>query len=354
MSGGNGSGAYESATAGSPASAMWSMPRPSDRPGLEHFDAREGGRELPTLHRMGAMTVQRDRWERLESVIDVPYPRSTVWRALTDPERLAKWFAISVGSLLKTDRDMVLDFEDGEYFLIRPVEVEAPKKLRYYTRWLGIGQVTCVSWQLQDSGVGTRISVVEEATNPPWDWQTWNGGGWPAILEQLNAHLRTGMSWRWPWRRMGPYVQVELQTMVYPAWDQLFSANCLKYWLIARSGEIAAGNKLPIMMGDASGTLEMTIDQVVGPGQEPPSFLPYINYRLERPAWGCKIAGRLWLEPAGWGKCLLQAFHYNWEALPGDLQKSERRILTGYWAETARRAQQVFQFASRAAAPHNW
>jgi hypothetical protein len=108
------------------------------------------------------------------------------------------------------------------------------------------------------------------------------------------------------------------------------------------------------MMGDASGTLEMTIDQVVGPGQEPPSFLPYVNYRLERPAWGCKIAGRLWLEPAGWGKCLLQAFHYNWEALPGDLQKSERRILTGYWAETARRAQQVFQFASRAAAPHNW
>src|SRR4051794_11796232 len=97
----------DSAASNSSASVMWSMPQPSNRPGLEYFDAREGARELPTLHRMGAMTVQRDRWERLVSVIDVPYPRSVVWGALTDPERIAKWFAISIGSLLKTDRDMV-------------------------------------------------------------------------------------------------------------------------------------------------------------------------------------------------------------------------------------------------------
>jgi uncharacterized protein YndB with AHSA1/START domain len=334
--------------------APWGMADAPRHRGLEHFDAREGNRALPPLHGLGAMTVARDRWERLESVVHVPYPRERVWQALTSPERLAKWLAVSVGSFLQTDRDMVLDFEDGEYFLVRPVEVDPPERLRYYARWLGIGQATCVTWLLRDSGMGTRISVIEEATNPPWDWQTWNGGGWPGILEQLAAHLRTGMPWRWPWRRMGPYVQVELPVPVYPAWDQLFSASGLKYWLIAQTGEIAAGTTVPIMMGDASGTLEMTIREVVGPGQMPPSFLPYVNYTLRRPAWHCDIGGRLWLEPAGWGKCLLQAFHYNWEALPGDLQKSERRILTGYWAESARRAQQVFSFNARPAAPHNW
>jgi uncharacterized protein YndB with AHSA1/START domain len=327
---------------------------PPAHTGLEHFDAREGERALPALHGAGAMPVARDRWERLETVIQLPYPAATVWRALTEPDRLAKWLAVSVGSFLMTDRDMVLDFEDGEYFLVRPVEVKAPRLLRYYARWLGIGQITSVTWRLEDIGVGTLVRVIEEATNPPWDWQTWNGGGWPGILEQLAAHLRTGLSWRWPWRRMGPYVQAELPVPVYVAWDQLFGPNRLKYWLIARSGELAAGGTLPIMMGDASGTLDMTVDEVVGPGQAPPSFLPHVNYRLRRPAWQCDVAGRLWLEPAGWGKCLLQAFHYNWEALPGDLQKSERRILTGYWAESARRAQQVFEFNSRPAAPHNW
>jgi len=253
--------------------------RPAPHKGLEHFDAREGGRALPSLHGAGAMTVARDRWERLESVINTPYRRETVWRALTEPGHLAKWFAVSVGSFLFTDRDMVLDFEDGEFFLIRPVEVEAPQKLRYYARWLGIGQVTCVTWLLRDSGTGTAISVIEEATNPPWDWQTWNGGGWPGILEQLAAHLRTGLNCRWPWRRMGPYVQVELPVPVYPAWDQLFSSSGLKYWLIARTGELQVGGTIPIIMGDASGTLEMTIDDIVGPGQLPPSFLPSINYR---------------------------------------------------------------------------
>lgn len=336
------------------AAAPWPLPGPGARKGVQHFDAGEGNLILPELHRRGAATIARDRWERLETTIVLPYSREKVWQVLTDPSRLSQWLAVSVGSFLDTDRDMVLDFEDGEYFLVRPVQVVAPKLLRYYARWLGIGQATCVTWQLEDIGMGTHLVVVEEAQNPPWDWQTWNGGGWPGILEQLAAHIRTGLSWRWPWRRMGPYVQIELPVPVYDAWDRLFGSNCLKYWLIAMSGGIEAGTTIPIMMGDASGGIDMLVDRVVGPGQEPPSFLPRVEYRLRRPAWGREIGGRLWLEPAGWGRCLLQAFHYNWEALPGELQKSERRLLTGYWAEAARRAQQMIVYATQRAAPHNW
>jgi uncharacterized protein YndB with AHSA1/START domain len=301
------------------------------------------------------MTVSRDRWERLESAVEIPCNPKEIWSALTEPEKLQKWLAMSIGSLTCKERDTVLDFEDGEYFLVRPLEVVPEAKLQYYCRWLGIGQVTRVTWLLQDSGKSsTRVTVIEEATNPPWDWQTWNGGGWPGILDQLAAYLRTGMNWRWPWRRMGPYVQVELPVPVYPAWDRLFGPGALKYWLVARSGELETGTTIPIMMGDASGTVDMTIDAVVRPGQMPPSFLPHIEYRLRRGAWGCDIGGRIWLEPAGWGRCLLQAFHYNWEALPGELQKSERRILTGYWAESGRRAQQLFQMNLRPMAAHNW
>lgn len=321
---------------------------------LEYYDAEEGNRALPSLHREGARTVERERWERLKTVIELPYPVETVWSVLTDPDHLAKWFAVCVGSFLRTDCDLTLDFEDGEFFLVRPQEVRPGHLLRYYARWLGIGQLTCVTWRLEDMGMGTRLSVVEEANNPPWDWQTWNGGGWPGILEQLAVHLRTGLDSRWPWRRMGPYVQVELPVSVFEAWDQLFSPAGQKYWLITRSGTFENGGVLDIMMGDASGNLEMTIGEVIQPGQVPPSFLPYVDYRLRRSAWGCDVPGRLWLEPAGWGKCLLQAFHYNWEGLPAGLQKSERRILTGYWAESARRAQQVFFFRGSVAAPHNW
>jgi hypothetical protein len=120
------------------------------------------------------------------------------------------------------------------------------------------------------------------------------------------------------------------------------------------------------MMGDASGIVDMKVHEVVQPGQSPPSFLPHVAYSLHRPSWGTDVGGRLWIEPAGWGKSLLQAFHYNWENLPSGSQLSERKLLTGFWAEALRRARQSFAMPmssgaptpsgvpTPSGAPHNW
>jgi hypothetical protein len=159
---------------------------------------------------------------------------------------------------------------------------------------------------------------------------------------------------------MGPYAQIELPVSVYTAWDALFGEAGTKYWILNMHGKIENGAKFPILMGDASGIVEMSVDEVIQPGRKPPSFLPYVEYRLRRPSWGSEIPGRIWLEPSGWGKCLLQVFHYNWESLPGGLQLSEREIITGYWSGAVRRAQQ-FVWQSMMGpqkptntAPHNW
>src|SRR5262245_28207749 len=109
----------------------------------------------------------------------MPARREDVWRALTDPDALKHWLAVCPGSLEASGKDCVLDFEDGEFFLCRPTEVRPPGRLQYLWRWLGIGQATAVTWALEDVGGATRVAVAEEAINPPWDWQTWNGGGWP-------------------------------------------------------------------------------------------------------------------------------------------------------------------------------
>lgn len=321
---------------------------------------RDGGllvgseQAFPPLHNRGARTLIRDRWERLVSSIELPHPPAEIWDVLTNPERLVRWFAACHGSLQARDRDTVLDFEDGEFFLVHTVHVNPPNELTYLARWLGIGQATSVDWHLEDIERGTRVTVTEEAKNPPWDWQTWNGGGWPGILDQMSAHVRTGTTWRWPWRRMGPYAQIELPVSIYASWDSLFSAPGLKYWLLNMNGSLQKGSTVPILMGDASGLVEMSVDEVVQPGERPPSFLPYVTYRLRRPSWNAEIAGRLWLEPAGWGSSLLQVFNYNWESLPGALQLSERRICTSYWADAVRRAREFIMMPKMPTAPHNW
>jgi uncharacterized protein YndB with AHSA1/START domain len=325
--------------------------------------ARAASESLPMLA-PAASPVGRDRWERLVTMAMIPAPPERIWRALIEPAELRLWLARSERSLERVGDDTVLDFEDGEFFLVRTQSLSAPAadnehrgELRWMWRWLGIGQPALVTWRL-DPGPGgvTTVTATEEAVNPPADWQTWNGGGWPGILDQLAAYLRTGTEWRWPWRRMGPYVQVELASSPFEAWDTLMSPSALKFWMQRMSGDVTLGSSVVLMMGDASGTVELAVREVVDAGQQAPSFLPHVDFALRRGSWGGELGGRLWIEPAGLGRSLLQVFHYGWESLPpspGLLE--ERKVLTSFWAGAARRAVQLFmRREAMPGGPHGW
>jgi uncharacterized protein YndB with AHSA1/START domain len=296
---------------------------------------------FPPLGSPQSRSLARDRWERLVSAIEITASAEEVWDALITPDRIALWFGACHGCLAIIGKETVLEFEDGEFILVRSVHADRPRQLRYLARWLGIGQATVVTWTLEETGSNVILSVVEEAKNPPWHWQTWAGSAWPDILNRLAAYIRTGTRWCRPWRRMGPYVHIELPVSIYEAWDTLFGVSGPKYWLLCGQGIMEIGGQLPIMMGDASGIVNMVIDELAQPGQILPGLLPYVVYRLRRSAWNTDLHGRLWIEPSGWGRSLLQAFHYNWEALPEALQLSERRIFTAFWADAAKRALQL-------------
>ena len=107
-------------------------------------------------------------------------------------------------------------------------------------------------------------------------------------------------------------------------------------------------------MGDASGVVELTVQEVVLPGEVPPSFLPSVRFSLRRPVWACEVGGRLWLEPAGWGQSLLQIFLFNWENLPPGLQLPERKILTSFLSGAANRAYLLCCGGPSRAEPHGW
>jgi uncharacterized protein YndB with AHSA1/START domain len=318
---------------------------------------------LPALA-PGARPIVRDRWERLVTTTMIPAPSERIWHALVDPDELRMWLARCQGSVERVGEDAVLDFEDGEFFLVRTQSVTAPGEdtggpggeLCWVWRWLGIGQPASVTWRLTPGpDGGTEVTATEEVMNPPADWQTWNGGGWPGILDQLASYLRTGTEWRWPWRRMGPYVQVQLEAPPFEAWDALMSPPAIKFWLQRMAGDIAPGASLTVLMGDASGTIQMAVREAVDAGQKPPSFLPYVEFSLRRGAWGGELGGRLWIEPAGWGRSLLQVFHYGWESLhPGPALIEERKVLTGFWLGAARRASQLFLRSGMPGGPHSW
>ncbi len=326
------------------------------------FAELEPGRAVdtfPPLNAIQARSIVQDRWERLVAVVETPHPIERVWQALTTPDEIHFWLARCRGSLTAIGADVLLDFEDGEFFHCRPLVAEPPRdghaQLKYFWRWVGVGPATRVIWNLDDTGDGgTRITATEEALNSPSDWRGWNGNGWPGILDQLTGYLRTGTSWRWPWRRMGPYVQIELESTPYDAWELLTKPESLRYWLQRRFGTFTDGDKLTLIMGDASGVVEMSVHRHVEPNQQFPSYLPWLEFGLRRASWPVELNGKLYIEPAGVGRSLFQIFVDNWENLPTELQREEREIICGFFRDSMVRAQNLTSPRPAPSHQHGW
>jgi uncharacterized protein YndB with AHSA1/START domain len=129
---------------------------------------------------------------------DLPHAPAKVWRALTEPELLAKWMMstdmqLAVGKSFKfksqpaPNWDGIIDCE------MKTIE---PEKLLRYT-WASLGLETVVTWtlaptsnggthlRLEQSGfpVGGKLPYVEGAK---WGWTNMAGKQLPGVLAEMS------------------------------------------------------------------------------------------------------------------------------------------------------------------------
>jgi uncharacterized protein YndB with AHSA1/START domain len=117
----------------------------------------------------------------------IKQPPAAVWKALTTPELIAKWWA--PGDIrAEVGHRFTLDM--GKWGQ-QPCEVKAvdhEKKL-VYTFILN----TTVTWELIPEAGGTLLVMTHDGFDPdsPVDRQAFEGvsGGWPVIMGRLDAHL---------------------------------------------------------------------------------------------------------------------------------------------------------------------
>jgi uncharacterized protein YndB with AHSA1/START domain len=129
---------------------------------------------------------------------DLPHPPAKVWRALTEPELLAKWL---------TSTDMKLAVGQSFTFQMPPAqgwdgvvncemkEIELHKRLRY--SWGSLGLVTVVTWTLAPTPKGGTLLRLEQSGFPSekgklpyfegakWGWQNFAGQRLPEVLGQI-------------------------------------------------------------------------------------------------------------------------------------------------------------------------
>jgi uncharacterized protein YndB with AHSA1/START domain len=120
------------------------------------------------------------------------HPPAKIWRALTDPELHAKWWAAGDVRPVVGHR-FTLDMGKWGQQACEVLAVETERLLRY--RFATGTLDTLITWELAPEGEGTRLTLTHEGFNldSPLGRSALEGmrDGWPNVLERLAAALRT-------------------------------------------------------------------------------------------------------------------------------------------------------------------
>ncbi len=138
--------------------------------------------------------------EKLNFEARYPHPPARVWKALTDPEALAKWmmpnnFVPDLGHRFEFISD-----QGKEKFSCVVTELDPEKRLSF--TWVGGDEdpPSVVRWTLQpDDGGGTRLTVEHQVLEPAasyvlieagMNWRSVMGDSLPVLLEAIAARSR--------------------------------------------------------------------------------------------------------------------------------------------------------------------
>ena len=154
--------------------------------------------DLSPIDHLGAVrreltTVERDGVELRRLIVERTYPApiGEVWDALTNPERIPRWFLPVSGDLRPGGRYQLEGNAGGTVLACDP-----PREL--HVTWEYGGDVSWLGVRLTDSdtGPGTRLVLEHDAPVDPQRWAQFGPGavglGWELALRALSEHVTTG------------------------------------------------------------------------------------------------------------------------------------------------------------------
>lgn len=127
----------------------------------------------------------------------VPVPREEVWCSLTEPARIAQWFAdvdrFSPGEPFR------FSFGDGDFFAGTLHQAAPPESLHLAWKFMGIGPEFEVRYFLTPlDGGGTEVTVQDYGALSLEEVMSLRQG-WDDFLMRLDQFARTGRNVRYTW-----------------------------------------------------------------------------------------------------------------------------------------------------------
>lgn len=141
--------------------------------------------------------------DQITQTLDFPFGPERVWRAVTEPEELSKWFGDEIIMEPEVGSEVVFIWEEHGRSTGRIEAYEPIHTFAFRWRAHGIAEdepladdnSTLVTFTLTPSGTGTRLEVVETGfANLPPEIRAKayreNDRGWQVELEELTAYLK--------------------------------------------------------------------------------------------------------------------------------------------------------------------
>jgi uncharacterized protein YndB with AHSA1/START domain len=260
-----------------------------------------------------------------------PASRDDVWAALTQRERVSRWFG-DLSDSLQPGRACRLDFSDGDFFDISDVVLHPPHHLSYHWRFLGTGPSDSISWTIEPQGEGCRITVTDREDNRVQATVNDLIQGWTDFLGRLQSYCATGRTTRYSWRREFDG-SIELPVDPAAAADKLLTDDGLCRW-VPWSGAFAAEATVTVGDGQQPAYLE------IGDVERASPFL--LRFSLGCPEWRAPTLCSIMIQGRPEG-ALLVVSHQGWEGIDGDgrRQGAQRERFGKLWTEALQRARRA-------------
>ena len=131
----------------------------------------------------------------IERIVELSVPRERVWRAITEPEELARWFPQKAEWEPEPGREGVFTWDGYGGYAVRVEAAEAPSYLAW--RWANQAdtpldsatEVTLVEWWLEERADGGTTLRMQESGFTTREHREGNAQGWDEELGELRELL---------------------------------------------------------------------------------------------------------------------------------------------------------------------
>ncbi len=260
----------------------------------------------------------------------LPASAPAVWQALTDPEVVSRWFG-NLAEPLRPNGRSYLDFDDGDFFTLEAIRLDPPHSLQYAWRFLGIGPLDTITWELVPEAGNCIVTVTDSEPGRSAEAAHQLRKGWLDFTNRLRTLFTHGARTRYSLRSEFE-ASIELRREKEAVLDLLFKENMQPQWLPIDETGLKNGGQFSVATEDSAMRLEITDVEWKDKGR--------VAFELKRPSWLQPTRCLVELNARG-EDSLLSVSQGDWKSIAkdADTQRLERRRFSATWINALRRAQ---------------